>query len=77
MKLLAANGAVLRVCRTSIKHHVIDTEFNEMFMFRVTEETLKNVTLQVSTVIIIIIMTIYLFFFIFIIIIILIIIPYY
>ena len=50
MKLFAADGSVLRICRTSVKHHVIDTEFNEMFMFRLTEERLKNVTLQVSCV---------------------------
>lgn len=47
MKLLAADGSVLRICRTSVKHHVIDTEFNEMFMFRLTEERLKDVTLQI------------------------------
>ena len=43
MKLLGDNNQVLRVCRTSLKKHVIDAEFNEMFMFRVTYEKLATI----------------------------------
>lgn len=43
MKLVGDNNQILRVCRTSLKRHVIDGEFNEMFMFRVTCEKLVSV----------------------------------
>lgn len=43
MKLIGDNNQVLRVCRTSLKKHVIDAEFNEMFMFRVTYEKLASI----------------------------------
>ena len=43
MKLVGDNNQVLRVCRTSLKKHVIDAEFNEMFMFRVTYEKLASI----------------------------------
>lgn len=43
MKLLGDNNQVLRVCRTSLKKHIIDAEFNEMFMFRVTFEKLATI----------------------------------
>ena len=45
IKLLGQNGQVGRICRTSVKRHVIDAEFNEMFMFRVTYENLANIGL--------------------------------
>lgn len=48
IKLLGNNKQMLRNCRTSVKKHVIDTEFNEMFMFRLNVERLKDVTLQLS-----------------------------
>ncbi|EDO47876.1 predicted protein, partial [Nematostella vectensis] len=41
---------VLRVCRTSVKRHVIDIENNEMFMFRLNNERMKEVTLIFSVV---------------------------
>lgn len=44
LKLIGENNAVLRVCRTTLKRHVIDAEFNEMFMFRVTYEKLAIVS---------------------------------
>lgn len=43
MKLVGDNNQILRVCRTTLKRHVIDAEFNEMFMFRVTYEKLAYV----------------------------------
>lgn len=43
MKLIGDNNQVLRVCRTSLKKHVIDAESNEMFMFRVTYEKLASI----------------------------------
>lgn len=43
MKLIGDNNQVLRVCRTSLKKHVIDAEFNEMFMFRVTHDKLSSI----------------------------------
>ncbi|KXJ19822.1 synaptotagmin-16 [Exaiptasia diaphana] len=48
IKLLGKEKQLLRNCRTSVKKHVIDTEFNEMFMFRLNVERLKEVTLQLS-----------------------------
>lgn len=45
MKLIGDNNQVLRVCRTSLKKHVIDAEFNEMFMFRVTYDKLASIAL--------------------------------
>ncbi|XP_031549718.1 synaptotagmin-14-like [Actinia tenebrosa] len=50
LKLIGGNKQVLRICRTSVKKHVIDTEFNEMFMFRLNIERLKEVTLQISVI---------------------------
>lgn len=50
LKLIGGNKQVLRICRTNIKKHVIDTEFNEMFMFRLNIERLKQVTLQLSVI---------------------------
>jgi len=44
MKLVGENNQILRVCRTTLKRHVIDAEFNEMFMFRVTYEKLSSVS---------------------------------
>ena len=44
MKLMGESNQMLRVCRTTLKRHVIDAEFNEMFMFRVTYEKLANVS---------------------------------
>lgn len=44
MKLIGDNNQTLRVCRTTLKRHVIDAEFNEMFMFRVTYEKLANIS---------------------------------
>ena len=41
-KLIGDNNQVLRVCRTTLKKHVIDAEFNEMFMFRVTSDKLAS-----------------------------------
>lgn len=46
IKLIGKDKQVLRNCRTSLKKHVIDTEFNEMFMFRLNVERLQEVTLQ-------------------------------
>ena len=43
MKLIGENNQLLRICRTTLKRHVIDAEFNEMFMFRVTYEKLANI----------------------------------
>lgn len=50
LKLIGGNKQVLRICRTNLKKHVIDTEFNEMFMFRLNIERLKEVTLQMSVI---------------------------
>lgn len=44
LKLVGENNAILRVCRTELKRHVIDAEFNEMFMFRITFEKLAFVS---------------------------------
>ena len=44
LRLVGENNAVLRVCRTTLKRHVIDAEFNEMFMFRITYEKLAFVS---------------------------------
>lgn len=48
IKLIGKDKQPLRNCRTSLKKHVIDTEFNEMFMFRLNVERLQEVTLQLS-----------------------------
>jgi len=50
IKLVGKDKQVLRNCRTSLKKHVIDTEFNEMFMFRLNIERLQDVTLQLHVV---------------------------
>ena len=48
VKFLDDKNRVQRICNTNSKRHVIDTEFNEMFMFRVTADRLHGVTLVAS-----------------------------
>lgn len=48
VKFLDDKNRVQRICNTNSKRHVIDTEFNEMFMFRVTADKLHGVTLVTS-----------------------------
>lgn len=48
VKLFGKDKKLIRSCRTAIKKHVIDAEFNEMFMFRMNIEILKESTLYLG-----------------------------